>query len=92
MAKPTDAEVRWLADTIAARMLRDAADHPRAAQLDDALRHWLPAEQLTYVQLVEVRKLVQEEWLTLVGAIDARLRSRVGRGIAKVLEGCEDRV
>lgn len=92
MAAPSDAEIRWLADTIASRMLVDAASHPRAAQLDDALRHWLPADTVTYAQLVEIRRTVQEEWKRLSGAVDARLASRMDRGIAKPLEGCEGRI
>lgn len=92
MGMPTEQEVRWLADTMAARMLTDAADHPRAAQLDDALRFWLPTDGLTHLQLIEVRKQIQEEWRRLAAATDARLAARIERGTAVPLAGCEGRV
>ena len=92
MGMPTEQEVRWLADTMAARMLVDAADHPRAAQLQDALRHWLPADEVTHIQLIEIMRQVQLEWRKLAAATDARLATRIERGTAKPLTGCEGRV
>jgi hypothetical protein len=92
MSMPTEQQIRWLADTMAARMLVDAADHPRAAQLQDALRHWLPADEVTHMQLIEIMKQVQAEWRNLAAATDARLMARIERGTAAPLAGCEGRI
>lgn len=92
MGMPTEQQIRWLADTMAARMLVDAADHPRAAQLQDALRHWLPADEVTSFQLIEIGKAVQLEWRRLAAATDARLAARIERGTAEPLPGCEGRI
>lgn len=92
MSKPTDEQIAWLADVMAARMLVDAADHPRAAQLDEALRHWLPSDEVTQLQLVEIRRKVQMHWKGLAGSVDHRLALRIERGTAKPLDGCEGRI
>jgi hypothetical protein len=92
MTIPTDKQIVWLADTMAARMLADAADHPRAAQLQDALRHWLPAEDVTHLQLIEIMGRVQQQWRNLAGSIDDRRALRVQRGVAAPLPNCEGRI
>lgn len=92
MAKPTDQQIDWLAQTMAARMLRDAADAPREAQLEQALRFWLPTDDVTALDLIEVRKAVQGHLRELSAAVDQRLAKRVEIKRSEALPGCDGRI
>lgn len=90
MAIPDPREIDWLAQTMAARMLVDAAGDARQAQLDQALKHWLP--DLDHLEIIEVRKVVQGHLRGLSAAVDVRLKQRIAAGRAKGLEGAEGRI
>lgn len=92
MARPTDQQVDWLAQTMAARMLTDAADTPREAQLEQALRFWLPTDDVTALELVEIRKAVQGLLRELAAAVGQRLAKRVEIKRAQPLPGCDGRI
>jgi hypothetical protein len=91
MAMPDPREIDWLAQTMAARMLVDAASAARQDQRLQALRSWFP-EEYTESQLLVIAEQVAELWRGLSGAVDARLAVRQAAGRARPLRGCEGRV
>lgn len=92
MAMPDPREIDWLAQTMAARMLVDAASAPRQDQRTQALRAWFPEGQYTEAQMLQLGEAVAEHWRGLSAAVDARLAARIAAGRAKALPGCEGRV
>lgn len=89
---PSVQEIDWLAQTMARRMLADAASPARADQRLRAVRDWLPAECLTDAQAEAVSAALAKRWQQLAGAVQTRLEARMARGDAKPLRGCEGRV
>lgn len=90
MAKPPSSQLLWLAQTMAARMLVDAASDARQLQLEEALRHWLPdADSRT---LAEVRAEMQGYLRGLSAAVDVRLKTYLASGRAEPLPGCDGRI
>lgn len=87
---PPPAQLLWLANTMAARMLVDAASDARETQLEQALRHWLPDADSLSLQLVarEVRGYLRG----LSAAVDVRLRTYVDTKRAEPLPGCDGRI
>lgn len=92
MAKPDERQIDWLAQTMAARMLVDAASDARQPQLDQALRFWLPTDELDQLELIQVRQAVQEKLRGLSAAVDVRLKTRIEAGRARPLDGCDGRL
>jgi hypothetical protein len=84
---PTQPEIVWLADTVAARMLVDAASDVRADQRLRMVRDWLPAEQLTDAQARAVSDAIAKVWRRTAGAVLTRLDARVNAGAATPLRG-----
>lgn len=68
----TEAQVTWLASTMAARMLADAGGPGRRGQLADRLRDWFPDGQLTINQLHDLSGRVGQRFVGLAGLIDNR--------------------
>ena len=89
---PSPREVDWLAQTIAARMLVDAASGPRQDQRVSALRAWFPEAVLTEAQMLVLSEAVAAKWRELSAAVDVRLAGRIAAGRAAPLKGCEGRV
>lgn len=89
---PSPREIDWLAQTMAARMLVDAASGPRLDQRISALRAWFPEGQYTEAQMMQLSEQVAELWRGLSGAVDARLAGRIAAGRAAPLKGCEGRI
>lgn len=90
MPKPPSKQLLWLTQVMASRMLLDAASDARDAQLDQALRHWLP--DVDGLTLIEVRKEVQGHLCGLAGAVDQRLATYVENKRAEILPGCDGRI
>lgn len=88
--RPTSKQLAWLANTMAARMLVDAASPERSIQLVEALRHWLP--DVDGLTLREVAAEVQTHLRGLSGAVDVRLNTWVEQGRAEPLPGCDGRI
>lgn len=88
---PTVEEIDWLAQTVAKRMLADAASDARADQRLRMIRDWLPAERLTDPQAEAVSAAVAKHWRQLAAAVAVRLHERMARGSAKPLAGCDGR-
>lgn len=86
MPKPPDKQLLWLTQIMASRMLLDAASPARDAQLDQALRHWLP--DVDGLTLIEVRREVQTYLRGLSGAVDQRLATYVENKRAEPLPDC----
>lgn len=89
---PDPREIDWLAQTMAARMLVDAASAPRQDQRVAALRAWFPEGQYTESQMLVLAEQVGDLWRGLSGAVDARLATRMAAGRATPLRGCEGRI
>lgn len=89
---PDPRELDWLAQTMAARMLVDAASAGRLDQRISALRAWFPEGQYTEAQMMVMAEQVATLWRGLSAAVDVRLASRQAAGRARPLRGCEGRV
>lgn len=89
---PNPREVDWLAQTIAARMLVDAASAGRQDQRVQALRAWFPEGMLTESQMLVLAEAVGQKWRELSAAVDKRLADRQASGRAAPLRGCEGRI
>lgn len=89
---PPAAELVWLADITAMRMLVDAASPARDEQRLRMVRDWLPAEQLTDSQARAVSLAIAAHWRRTAGAMKTRLEARESNGTAKPLKGVEGRV
>lgn len=92
MTMPSERQITWLAETMAARMLADAAADPRRDQLDQALRFWFPSGDLTQLQIIEIRGKVQDRWRRAAGALTERRERYVELKRAEPLPGCDGRV
>ena len=92
MTMPNDRQINWLAQTMAARMLVDAADEPRAEQLDQALRFWFPTGDLDAQEIAKIRKGIQDRWRGAAAALDERRARYVELKRAEPLPGCDGRV
>lgn len=90
MPKPPSKQILWLTQVMASRMLLDAASETRGAQLNQAIKHWLP--DVDGLALIEVRKEVQGYLRGLAGAVDQRLATQMENGRAEVLPGCDGRI
>lgn len=89
---PEPREVDWLAQTMAARMLVDAASAARQDQRVQALRAWFPEGAVTESQALVLAEQVAELWRGLAAAVDKRLADRLAAGRARPLPGCEGRI
>lgn len=90
MTRPPDPQILWLTQTMAARMLMDAASDARALQLEEALRHWLP--DVDALTLREIRATVQGQLRGLSAAVDQRRQTWIDQHRAEPLPGCDGRI
>ena len=92
MTMPSDRQINWLAQTMAARMLVDAADDARREQLDQALRFWFPTGDLDQSEIIAIRKKIQGHWRGAAAALDARRARYIELMRAEPLPGSDGRV